>query len=166
MNPTLATTILLAGAATAAAPQSPPPAFEVASIKRNSSGDTLRAPSLILPGGRFTATNNTLRALILNAYGISASPYLLSGGPGWIDSERYDVDAIGTYMTKFVVPNLNKEEKRIPTRSIVLSSQRVDLRDALYTAGKDKDQVSNPLVQDGQKLIPSLTRVFSRTRDL
>jgi hypothetical protein len=60
MNPTLATTILLAGAATAAAPQSPPPAFEVASIKRNSSGDTLRAPSLILPGGRFTATNNTL----------------------------------------------------------------------------------------------------------
>jgi uncharacterized protein (TIGR03435 family) len=31
--------------------------------------------------------------LILNAYGISASPYLLQGGPGWIDSERYDVDA-------------------------------------------------------------------------
>jgi VWFA-related protein len=73
---------------------------------------------------------------------------------------------IGTYMTKFVVPNLNKEDKRIPTSSIVLSSQRVDLRDALYTAGKDKDQVSNPLVQDGQKLIPSVTRVFSRARDL
>jgi uncharacterized protein (TIGR03435 family) len=48
---------------------------------------------MILPGGRFTATNNTLRALILNAYGISASPYLLEGGPGWIDSARYDIDA-------------------------------------------------------------------------
>src|SRR3989449_320330 len=60
---------------------------------------------------------------------------------------------IGTYLTKFVVPNLNKEEKRIPISSVVLSSQRVDLRDALYTAGKDKDQASNPLVQDGQKLI-------------
>src|SRR5439155_17772064 len=73
---------------------------------------------------------------------------------------------IGTYLTKFVVPNLNKEEKRIPISSVVLSSQRVDLLDALYTTGKDKDQVSNPLVQDGQKLIPSVTRVFSRTRAL
>jgi bla regulator protein blaR1 len=68
-------------------------AFDAASVKPNKSGDTLRAPSMILPGGRFTATNNTLRALILNAYGIFTSPYLLSGGPGWIDSERYDVDA-------------------------------------------------------------------------
>jgi uncharacterized protein (TIGR03435 family) len=48
---------------------------------------------MILPGGRFTATNNTLRALILNAYGIFTAPDLLSGGPSWIDSERYDVDA-------------------------------------------------------------------------
>jgi len=66
--------------------------FEIASVKANRSGDA-RAPSMILPGGRFTATNNTVRALILNAYGISASPYLLEGGPGWIDSARYDVDA-------------------------------------------------------------------------
>jgi hypothetical protein len=73
---------------------------------------------------------------------------------------------VGTYMSKFVVPNLNKEEKRIPISSVVLSSQRVDLRDALFTAGKDKEQISNPLVQDGVKLIPSVTRVFSRARDL
>ncbi len=73
---------------------------------------------------------------------------------------------IGTYLSKFVVPNLNKEEKRIPISSVVLSSQRVDLKDALYTAGKDKDQATNPLVHDGQKLIPSVTRVFSRGRDM
>ena len=73
---------------------------------------------------------------------------------------------IGTYQSKFLIPNLNKEDKRIPISSVVLSSQRVDLHDALYTAGKDKDQITNPLVQDGQKLIPSVTRVFSKTRDL
>jgi len=66
--------------------------FEVASVKPNKSGDA-RSPSLILPGGRFTATNNTLRALILNAYGIWNTPSLLQGGPGWIDSDRYDIDA-------------------------------------------------------------------------
>ncbi len=73
---------------------------------------------------------------------------------------------IGTYMSKFVIPNLNKEEKRIPISSVVLSGQRVALSDAVFTAGKDKEQVSNPLVQDGQKLIPSVTRVFNRNRDL
>ena len=75
---------------------------------------------------------------------------------------------IGTYQTSFVVPNLNKEDNRIPISSVVLSSQRVDLRDAIYNALKKKDQeeTANPLVQDGQKLIPSVTRVFSQSRDI
>jgi len=73
---------------------------------------------------------------------------------------------IGTYMNKFIIPNLNKEEKRVPISSVVLSSQRVALSDALFTAGKDKVQAANPLVQDGQKLIPSVTRVFSKTKDM
>ena len=73
---------------------------------------------------------------------------------------------IGTYMRKFVIPNLNKETQRIPISSVVLSSQRIDLKDALFTAGKDKAQVVNPLVQEGQKLIPSVTRVFSKGHDM
>jgi VWFA-related protein len=77
---------------------------------------------------------------------------------------------IGTYQTTFVIPNLNKEEKRIPISSVVLSGQRVDLKDTIYNAAKSKDQdkeaAVNPLVQDGKKLIPSVTRVFSKGRDL
>jgi hypothetical protein len=75
---------------------------------------------------------------------------------------------IGTYDTSFVVPNLNKEEKRVPISSVVLSSQRVDLKEALYNAAKDKGQAEsvNPLVQEGRKLIPSVTRVFRNGRDL
>jgi VWFA-related protein len=77
---------------------------------------------------------------------------------------------IGTYQTTFVIPNLNKEEKHVPTSSVVLSSQRVDPKDALYNAAKAKDLAKesavNPLVQNGQKLIPSVTRVFSRSRDM
>jgi VWFA-related protein len=76
---------------------------------------------------------------------------------------------IGTYQTTFVIPNLNKEEKRVPISSVVLSGQRVDLKNAIYNAAKTKDQekeaMVNPLVQDGKKLIPSVTRVFSRGRD-
>src|ERR1700678_1620873 len=75
---------------------------------------------------------------------------------------------IGTYENTFVIPNLNKELKRIPISAVVLSSQRVDLKDAIYNALKSKDQaeITNPLVQDGQKLIPSVTRVFSRSREM
>jgi VWFA-related protein len=78
---------------------------------------------------------------------------------------------IGTYQAGVVIPNLNKEEKRIAISSVVLSSQRQDMRDAVFNAAKDKNkseiqQSVNPLVQDGMKLIPSVTRVFTRGQDM
>ena len=74
---------------------------------------------------------------------------------------------IGTFETDFVIPNLNKVDKQIPISSVVLSSQRVNLRDALYNAIKDKKtEAVNPLVQNGQKLIPSVTRVFKQSGEM
>ncbi|HTX36351.1 MAG TPA: VWA domain-containing protein [Bryobacteraceae bacterium] len=73
---------------------------------------------------------------------------------------------IGTYMTKFTIPNLNKVQERIPISSVVLSGQRVDRRDALYTANKSKTPSVDPLIQDGIELMPSVTRVFSRRNDM
>src|SRR5205814_88075 len=43
------------------------------------------------------------------------------------------------------------------------------MEDALFTAGKTKgarEQVANPLIDGGQKLLPSVTRVFSKSRDM
>ncbi len=75
---------------------------------------------------------------------------------------------IGTFEMPFVIPNLNKEDKRIPISSVVLSSQRADLSEALFNAAKDKGRAEsvNPLVQEGKKLIPSVTRVFSKERNM
>ncbi len=77
---------------------------------------------------------------------------------------------IGTFLTKFVVPNLLKEEKRIPISSVILSSQRQEMKEALYSAGKEKERAktssANPLIQDGLELIPNVTRVFSRSKDM
>jgi len=75
---------------------------------------------------------------------------------------------IGTFQTSFLIPNLNKEQTRLPISSVVLSSQRVDLKDALYNAAKNKDrqETGNPLVQNGQKIIPSVTRVFRKDREV
>ncbi len=73
---------------------------------------------------------------------------------------------IGTYLASFVVPNLNKEEKRIPISSVILSNQRVELKQALFSAGKAKELAANPLVRQGVKLVPSVTRLFRRSGEL
>jgi VWFA-related protein len=73
---------------------------------------------------------------------------------------------IGTYQTAFTIPNLNREEKRLPISSVVLSSQRVPLGDELYSVKSTGTETANPLVHDGLKLIPSVTRVFSKARDM
>src|SRR4051794_29565837 len=66
--------------------------FEVASIKPSRPGAVgsliqLRSPQ----GGTTTARNVPLRDLILVAYHIDE--FQLSGGPGWLNTERYDFDA-------------------------------------------------------------------------
>lgn len=65
-------------------------AFDVASVKPNVSGD-LRVTMQAMPGGRFMVTNAALRTLIREAYALQGSQ--LSGGPGWIDSDRFDIVA-------------------------------------------------------------------------
>src|SRR5258708_438456 len=66
-----------------------PAEFEVASVKLNKSGTG--NVSLNSSTGRFAATNVTLRNLITYAYDVR--DHQLSGGPNWLNSERYDIAA-------------------------------------------------------------------------
>jgi uncharacterized protein (TIGR03435 family) len=68
--------------------------FDAASVKRNTSGDELFKIS-VEPGGRFSATNVSLRRLIASAYG-TPQPRPESqvlGGPKWLDIDRFDLVA-------------------------------------------------------------------------
>jgi len=67
-----------------------PSAFEVADVKVNKSGD-LRMAIDIQPGGRVTMRNVPMKVLIVFAYHLR--PERLSGGPKWLESERFDVVA-------------------------------------------------------------------------
>ena len=72
------------------APRLVPRSFDVASVKLNQTGgDSRRAGTS--PGGTFTATNVTLKLLISRAYGVAEAQ--IEGGPGWIDTETYDIAA-------------------------------------------------------------------------
>jgi uncharacterized protein (TIGR03435 family) len=63
------------------------PKFDVASVKRNASGN--QGSSITVRGGRLVATNASVQRLILAAYGLQ--PFELVGGPPWMDKERFDI---------------------------------------------------------------------------
>jgi uncharacterized protein (TIGR03435 family) len=68
----------------------PPAAFEVSTVKLNKSGSGNSGTNF--KDGRFTATNVPLKNLMeYSAYGIP-QPRIL-GGPNWLDSERFDIEA-------------------------------------------------------------------------
>ena len=67
-----------------------PLTFEVASIKPNS-GDDHRIGIQFMPGGGLRTTGTTLKFLITFAYDVR--DFQVSGGPGWINSDRFDIMA-------------------------------------------------------------------------
>jgi uncharacterized protein (TIGR03435 family) len=92
MTPTLPSLILLLPATIYAqtSPAAPEPhAFEVASIKPNHSGSGSSGEST--SPGRVTDTNVTIGALIQSAFGVKE--FQVSGGPGWLNSDKYDIAA-------------------------------------------------------------------------
>ena len=78
--------------------------FEVASVKLSGPDDRLRYR--LQPGGRYLATGLTLKMLIANAY--SVPDFLVSGGPGWRDSDKYNIEArVGSPLPPW--PDSNKQ---------------------------------------------------------
>ncbi len=71
-----------------AAPQEAAPAFEVASIKRDIGGEHINYrrpfPTLHVEG-------STLKDLVISAYQVH--DFQVTGGPVWIDSDLYNIDA-------------------------------------------------------------------------
>ncbi len=72
--------------------QPSPPRFEVVSVKpHNAAAPPWLNGVRILPSGRFEAIGTTVRGLLPSAYPLRSFQFL--GGPGWIDSEEFDVVA-------------------------------------------------------------------------
>ena len=73
---------------------------------------------------------------------------------------------MGTFETKFVVPDLNAG-RNLRLSSVILSSQKEAVAAAVGSAGDNKRLLAgHPLVQNGQKTVPSITRVFRKDQTL
>ncbi len=73
---------------------------------------------------------------------------------------------VGTFQTAFTVPDLG-QEKSLRLSSLVLSNQIQPANDQLAGVKNSKKLVAqNPLVTDGQKIVPNVTRVFRPGQNL
>jgi Protein of unknown function (DUF3738). len=67
------------------------PSFDVATIKPNDSGAS-QMQSLKVRGRNFATRNSSLVDLICFAYNVQSKQIV--GAPGWMDSDRYDIEAV------------------------------------------------------------------------
>ena len=84
-------------------------AFEVASVKHHEGGDG----SMRMDGpdpSQYVATNLPVKLLIEVAYGVK--DFQVSGGPSWIESERFDINAKVDDSTAERLRNLSLDEQR------------------------------------------------------
>jgi bla regulator protein BlaR1 len=127
------------------------PAFDVASIKRSGpdtggsgkqkSGEGDGGGRLRFTPGRVTGTKVSARRIILEAYHVT--PRQLSGGPGWLDSERFDLEAktgaaasetqIRTMLQTMLDDRfklvLRRETKEIPVYALMVGKNGSKLRE-------------------------------------
>jgi VWFA-related protein len=67
---------------------------------------------------------------------------------------------VGTYEAKFIVPDVNAE-KTLRISSVILSNQRDPVASEVAGVKNSKKLVqNNPLISDGKKLVPNVTKVF------
>ena len=107
------------------AQQAPRPSFDVASVKRNTSGGDWDTHSGPPESAGFRANNMTLKMLIKIAYRVKDSQ--ISGGPGWIDSDRYDIAA------KPAENNLSADRSRLMLQALLEQRFRLALRREMRT---------------------------------
>jgi uncharacterized protein (TIGR03435 family) len=97
------------GAQTPAPTPAPAPAFDVASVKPDKTGG-MGVRIMFQPGGRFTADNITLKFLIRLAYDVQ--DFQISGGPPWLNSDRYDIEAKAEGPPESEMRNMTEEQRQ------------------------------------------------------
>lgn len=75
---------------------------------------------------------------------------------------------MGTFETKFTVPDLAADTSGLKMSTIIWSSQREKVAAAVGSAEKitRKELTANPLIVGDEKVIPNITKVFRRSQNL
>ncbi|HYW48468.1 MAG TPA: TIGR03435 family protein [Bryobacteraceae bacterium] len=118
-----------------------PLSFDVAEVKMNKSGARGEAFDL-LPGGQLSVRNVTMKQIIAGAYNVG--DYAISGGPGWLDSDRFDIVAKAA-------PGTSEDNLRLMAQTLL--ADRLKL--AVHRDQKTMSVYALVVAKRGSKLQPS-----------
>jgi uncharacterized protein (TIGR03435 family) len=90
------------------------PAFDVITVKPNSSDDR---PSIDFDGGNFSATNFSVKMLVLFAYDLKDDQ--LFGIPKWANERRFDMKAKVLDADPTILQHLSNDQKRLIEQTIL-----------------------------------------------
>ena len=93
--------------------------FDVSSVKRQQGNDGRGRGITVQPGGRFMAPSATVRELIAAAYDLQDSQ--ITGGPGWIGADRFEVMGI-------TAPDVTLADARAMLRTLLAERFRLAAR--------------------------------------
>lgn len=128
-------------------------AFDVASVKENRSSDYRNAEIQFRPGGRLVVRGIPLMLIITVAYGLPLQSDRLTGGPEWIRTAKYDIDAAAD---KEAIPTGASLKVRNENIRLMLQTLLTD-RFGLRLRGETKDMPVYAIIvkQSGPKLAKS-----------
>jgi uncharacterized protein (TIGR03435 family) len=125
--------------------------WDVVSIRRNTTESTSGGGGP-RPGGRYLLRNMRPRALISIAYDLPSNRVL--GGPGWLDTDRYDLEALGR-------ENPTREETREMLRAVLGDRFRL----ATHTEKRELPVYALVVARPDGRLGPGLRRTSTDCRD-
>jgi bla regulator protein blaR1 len=127
--------------------------YDVASIKRFTPGGPPNLngfhPIVETPDGLVVRTA-TVKMLILRAYGVDA--YQISGGPDWLNSERYDIDAKFDGATADELQKLSSDDRVLARQRMLqtILAERFNL--TIHRENKELQIYSLIVAKNGPKL--------------
>jgi uncharacterized protein (TIGR03435 family) len=126
-----------------------PLSFDVISVKENRSADMRGARIQFLPG-RFLTTNYPLQLTIAAAWGLPMQSTRLSGGPDWIRSDRFDIEAttpngaqVSTLQMRLMLQQLLKDRFHLE-----MSSSTKELSVFFVTVGKGGPKLEKSAIEE------------------
>jgi bla regulator protein blaR1 len=119
--------------------------FEVASVKP-SAPDVAGLFVQPQPGGSLRITGGTVKNLIAIAY--NAREFAISGGPGWVNSDRFDIDARASPLSASEKSPANAQQLRERLKSLL--AERFQL--AIHPESKEQNVYALFVGKSGPKL--------------
>jgi uncharacterized protein (TIGR03435 family) len=134
------------------------PVFETSSITPNKNGEPMAgfkiigrpAVAIMWRPNQFMATNFSLRMLLMRAYDIQNDQ--ISGGPSWLDSEKYDVLGKLDKSTADELPKLSPDQEILERQRLLQALLSDSFKLTLHRETKELPVYSLVIANNGPKI--------------